>query len=223
MEKPPSHIPIELSEVFQRLQRELLILYTKWNSFKTLYCTNDENIRLLDESAMGFFVMHGDIMRDNIMMSICVLTDPASTQVKGEKRDNLTLKHLASLIPSQDSSLAKTLNQMLESGRTPWEPFRSHRNRRIGHYDLNTVLKKTDELLPNVGITDVDSALSLIADILNTVESFYDKDGTTYHRGIYQEGNAKELIEFLQRWDDLEKYYRHKEFGDPLDEPQKNT
>jgi len=217
MDKPSSNIPDELSEVFRRLQQELLILYTKWNSFKTLYCTNDENIELLDNSAMGFFVVHGDIMRDDIMMSICVLTDPASSKVKGEKRDNLTLKHLANLIPSQDSALTDKLNQMLESAKTPWEPFRSHRNRRIGHYDLITVLKKTDELLPSVGINDADSALSLIVDILTTVESFYDKDGTTYHCGIYQEGNAKELIEFLKRNVDLEKYYNNKGFGDPID------
>ncbi len=218
MDKPSSNIPNELSEVFYRLQQELLLLYTKWNSFKTLYCTSDENIKLLDESAMGFFVVHGDIMRDNIMMSICVLTDPASSKVKGKKRDNLTLKYLASLIPSQDSTLTDKLNQMLESAKTPWEPFRSHRNRRIGHYDLITVLKKTDKLLPNVDIADVDSALSLIADILNTVETYYDTNETTYHCGIYQEGNAKELMEFLQRSEDLEKYFRNKEFGDPLDE-----
>ena len=62
MNKPTSNIPTELSEVFHRLQQELLILYTKWNSFKTLYCTSDENIKLLDNSAMGFFVMHGDSM-----------------------------------------------------------------------------------------------------------------------------------------------------------------
>lgn len=218
MNKPKSNIPTELSEVFHRLQQELLILYTKWNSFKTLYCTSDENIKLLDESAMGFFVVHGDIMRDNIMMSICVLTDPASSKVKGKKRDNLTLKYLASLIPSQDSTLTDKLNQMLESAKTPWEPFRSHRNRRIGHYDLITVLKKTDKLLPNVGIAEVDSALSIIADILNTVKTYYDTNETTYHCGIYQEGNANELMEFLQRSEGLEKYFRNKEFGDPLDE-----
>ena len=218
MDMPTSNIPSELSEVFCRLHQELLLLYTKWNSFKTLYCTSDQNIKLLDESAMGFFVMHGDVVRDNIMMSICVLTDPASSKVKGEIRDNLTLKHLASLIPSQHPDLTEKLSQMLESAKTPWEPFRSHRNRRIGHYDLDTVLKRTVELLPNVGISDVDTAVSHIADILNEVETFYDKDGTTYHHGIYQEGNAKELMEFLQRSDDLEKYYRHKEFGDPLDE-----
>ena len=70
----------------------------------------------------------------------------------------------------------------------------------------------------NVGINDVDSALSLIADILNAVETFYDKDGTTYRYGIIQEGDAKELMEFLQSSDELEKYYRQKEFGDSPDE-----
>lgn len=213
MDKPTSNIPIELSEVFLHLKHELLILYTKFNSFKTLYCTSDENIALLDSSAMGFFVIHGDVLRDDIMLSICALTDPAWTNVKREKRDNLTLRHLASLIPEGDSSLADELSQLVESAKTPWDPFRIHRNRRIGHHDLITVLKKTDQLLPSVGINDVDAALTLIAEILNAVETFYDKDVTTYHRGVYQEGNAKELIDFLKRQVDLEKYFNHKEFG----------
>ena len=217
MNKPSSNIPKEASEVFHRLQHELLILYTKWNSFKTLYCTSDENIELLDESAMGFFIMHGDIMRDNIMMAICVLTDPASSNVKGGERDNLTLRHLASLVASHDSALAGELNRMLESAKTSWEPFRSHRNRRIGHFDLRTALRETDELLPDVGVTDVDSALSLVADVLNAVETFYDEHATTYHDGVYQEGNADELMEFLKRNVYLEKYCNNKEFGDPLD------
>jgi hypothetical protein len=156
-------------------------------------------------------------MRDDIMLSICVLTDPASSNVKGEKRDNLTLKHLASLIPKHDSSIADKLKQLIESAKTPWEPFRSHRNRRIGHYDLVTVLQKTDQLLPDVGINAVDTALGFIANILNEVETHYDNDKTTYHSGIYSEGNAEELIDFIKRKVDLEKYYNHKEFGDPLE------
>jgi hypothetical protein len=217
MEKHKSLIPTEISEVFYRLHNELFILYMKWNSFKTLYCTSDDNIKLLDESAKGFFVMHGDIMRDNIMMSICVLTDPASSRVGREIRNNLTLKHVADIIPSKDTSLIDEVNQLFESAKSPWEPFRSHRNRRIGHYDLNTVLKKTDELLPGVSISDVDTALSLIANVLNAIETFYDNNKTAYHHGIYQEGNAKELMDFLKRSADLEMYHNHKEFGDTLD------
>ena len=218
MDKPSSNIPCELSEVFKRLKDELLLLYSKWLSFKTLYCTSDKNIKLLDESAMGFFVMHGGVMRDNIMMSICILTDRASFKVKGETRDNLTLKHLVSLIPAEHSSLIDNLNLMLESAQTQWEPFRSHRNRRIGHYDIKTYFRKTDELLPNVGISDVDTALTHIADILNAVEYFYDQDRTTYHYGIIQEGNAMDLIEFLQRSVELEEHVRPAEFGDAPDE-----
>lgn len=218
MKNKTSNIPRELTEVFHHIQDELLLLYTKWNYFKTLYCTNDEYIKLLDESGKGFFVIHGDIMRDNIMMSICVLTDPASSRVGKETRNNLTLKHLVSLIPSHDSSITDKLNQILVNAEQPWKPFRSHRNRRISHFDLNTVLRKEDELLPNVSIDDVDRALSLIADVLNAIEEYYDDNVSAYHIGIYMEGNAKELMNFLQESIELEKHYRHKEFDDSLDE-----
>lgn len=156
-------------------------------------------------------------MRDNIFLSICVLTDPASANVKGKKRNNLSLKHLTKLIPTQDSSLAHKVRQLLEGAKTSWEPFRNHRNRRIGHYDLDTVLKKKDQLLLNIEINDVDTALDFIADILNAVQTYYGPDKTTYHCGILCEGNAEELIELLQRNSDLEKYFNEKEFGDPVD------
>ena len=217
MNEHNTQIPKHMNEIFRHLQDDLLVLYTKLKSFKTLYCTSDENIKLLDNSAMGFFVMHGDLLRDDIMLSICVLTDPASTRVRGKTRDNLTIEQLLSLVPEEDSSLADELRHIIDDAKSSWDAFRGHRNQRISHSDLDTILRKTDRLLPTISIEHVDDALEFISAVLNAVELYYDNDRTTYRDGIYREGNTDELIDFLKRKEDLEKYFNHKEFGDTLE------
>jgi len=217
MSEHSSQIPEQMNEVFHHLQHDLFVLYTKMKSYKTLYCTSDENIELLDNSAMGFFVMHGELLRDDIMLSICVLTDPASTRVRGETRDNLTIKQLLFLVPEDDSDLVAELRQIIDDARSSWDKFRGHRNQRISHVDLETVLRKTDRLLPNISAEDADNALELISNVLNAVEFYYDNHRTPYQNGIYQEGNTNELIDFLKKKEDLEKYFNDKEFGDPIE------
>ena len=69
-------------------------------------------------------------------------------------------------------------------------------------------------MLTNIGIPGVDEALSHIADMLNKVETFYGNDATQYHRGCFHEGDAKELMTFLRRSDELEKFHLQKALGD---------
>jgi hypothetical protein len=214
----PTKMPVAVAKVHEPLSQELFVLYTKWRFFKTLYCTSDENIKLLDESAEFFFVLYGETLRDDIIMSICALTDPASTKVQGKTRNNLTLNYLKSLIPSSDSSLIEKIDLLLKDAKHSWDPFRIHRNRGIGHRDLDTVLKKANNLIPSIDIKDTDTALKLIADILNAVEDYYDGHKTPYHHGVTGTGGVQELIELIKRKNDLEKYYEHKEFGCPLEE-----
>jgi len=209
-------IPVNMSDTHELLKQELLLLHTKWHFFTTLYCTSDENIALLDNSAQLFFVILGDILRDDIIVSVCAITDPASSRVRGLDRNNLSLAYLNSLIPAGDAPLIKQTTQLLGNAKASWESFRDHRNCRIAHRDLESVLKKSDELIPTITISNVDAALANIGDILNAIEVFYNGRGTKYQR-IYGTGDANDLLEFLSRSFELKKYYNHKEFGWPLE------
>ena len=207
-------MPEDVTEVHELLVRKLLVLYLKWNFFKTLYCTSDASVQLLDEAAPSFFRVCAEIMTDDIILSICALTDPASARVQGMNRYNLTVRYLKTIIPKSDSELTQRVDDTLKNANKCWEAFRLHRNRRVGHYDFETILKKSGPIVPNLEIKETDAALKFIAYVLNNIERYYKGSETTYDGGIIVTGGAKELLEFIQMKNDLEKYINHKEFGE---------
>lgn len=210
-------MPSDVAKTHDLLGRELSFLNTKWNDYKTLYCTDDNTVQLLDDTASFFFQILREVLRDDFILSLCRITDPPASPVRGVKRSNLTIEYLISIIPDADSTLKETLKRgLLPIIKDRCKSFRDHRNRRVGHYDLDTRLKRPDALLPGIGIVDADAALKSIADVLNAVELYYDNNEQSYDQGIYGSGNASELIEFIGRAKVLQKYYNHKEYGDPM-------
>jgi hypothetical protein len=204
----------DVAKVHELLDRKLLVLYLKWSFFKTLYCTSDTSVQLLDEVTSSFFRICAEVMRDDIILSICALTDPASARVQGMNRYNLTVVYLKTLIPKSDSELTQRVDEILHKAKKYWRAFRQHRNRRVGHYDFETTIKKSGSIVPNLEIEETDAALKFIADVLNTIQRYYKGSETTYDGGIIVTDGAKELLEFIQRKNDLEKYFNLKEFGE---------
>ena len=78
------------------------------------------------------------------------------------------------------------------------KPFREHRNRRIGHSDLDTTLKLSTALLPRISLRGCAGALTSIASVLNAVEWHYARREQRYVEGTYGSGNAQQLIEYLE-------------------------
>ena len=209
-----TNIPKEVEEAHVILCRELFLLYTKWNDFKTLYCTNDESVELLEYAARLFFRINQEVLRDDIILGVCRLTDPAKSKVRGVDRDNLTIEHLAEKIPSEDRILRGKMSPLLKTVKEKTANFRIHRNRRIAHDDLEAHLNRVDSLMPGLSITYVDDAFASLAEVLNTVERYYDNNQRTYHNGVYGRGGGSDLLEFIERNKALEKYFERKEFGD---------
>jgi hypothetical protein len=126
-------------------------------------------------------------------------------------RDNLTLRHLLELIPDNASTLQSEMSSCITKTESGVGKLRQHRNRRIGHFDLKTRTKK--ELLPSVGLADVDGVLSQMADVLNAIVGHYDNNECPYEYGICGGGGATSLIEYMDRNEQLERYFEEKEFG----------
>lgn len=206
-------MPADVAETHELIGRELYYLYTKWTYFKRLFCTDDETIRLLNYAAEFFFNIYAEVIRDDLILTVCRLTDPASTKVKGQEKANLTVKQLRKLIPVADSSLHNSLDPEISVLDSHVEKFREHRNRRIGHHDLDTRRGRSHATVPSLGLNEMEDALSGIATILDLVEKHYDQDEQPYQNGIYGSGNAEELIQFIRREQSLERYFNEKEFG----------
>lgn len=209
-------MPADVAKSHDLLGRELSFLNTKWNDYKTLYCTDDDTVQLLNYAASFFFQILREVLRDDIILAVCRITDRPESTVRGMKKNNLTIEYLISIIPDVDGTLKQTLKNLLPVIKARCEKFRDHRNLRVSHYDLDTRLKRPDALLPGIGIDDADAALKSIADVLNVVELHYDNNDRSYHQGIYGSGDASELIEFIKREKELQKYFKNKEYGDPM-------
>jgi hypothetical protein len=211
-------MPRDVSKTHDKLRREVVVLYTKWQWFKTFYCKDDEIVQLLDSAASLFFQMWREMLRDEIIITVCRLTDSATTKVKyGARKKNLTIKCLAEIIPGTDGALQKSLRSLLTSVDILCKPFREHRNLRIAHCDVEARLKRSVSLLPSIGLNEVDQALASIAAVLNAVEVHYCSNQHSYEEGVHGPGNAEDLIEFIRRKSSLEKYFNRKEFGDDPD------
>lgn len=211
-----TRMPENLAKLHDLIGRELYLLYTKWDFYKKLFCKSNKTVQLLHDTAELFFVIYREMLRDDIILTICKITDRATTNIYKQTRDNLTLKQLIKQVPHQQDTVSfiKILEDLANKIDEKCGPLRSHRNRRIGHYDLQTRLKQEDSLIPNISLAEGNQLLTAICNLMNVVEKHYDNHEQTYKHGIMGSGNAKDLIEFFDRNIDLEKYFNKKEFGD---------
>lgn len=221
MEAKPTCMPPDVAEVHDRLSKALYYLYTKWKWWRRLWCTDAHTVKLLNYAAGFYFSVSHEVLRDDLILSVCRLTDPEASKVGGVQKENMTFPLLVSRVPQADGSLREEAAKALESLRDQVQVFREHRNRRIGHYDRETVLKVQGSLLSDLSLEAMDGVLADMACILNLVEHHYDQNEHNYEDAIHGSGDANELIDFIQRSVDLEKYYHESEFGDtnydPLD------
>lgn len=213
MNTKDTSMPPDVAEAHGRLSKELFYLYTKWRYWKRLYCADDETIKLLNYAAEFFFATCFEVFRDDMILTVARLTDSAESKVRCTKRENLTLPLLVSLIP-QSGTLHEEATSALKTVQKDVKKFRKHRNRRIGHSDRATALNRRANKLPGLSLEAMDTLLADMATLLNLVERHYDQNEQHYEEGIYASSSADELVDFIRRDQDLEKYFQEKEFGD---------
>ena len=205
-----SRMPTDLGDAHKRIGNELHYLYTKWSWFKRLFCTDDESVRLLMDCSEPFALVSRELMRDDIILGVCRITDRAQSC----GRQNLTLDHLAGLIPSQEQALSAELQQLIEEVHSSCAVFRKHRNRRVSHADMKAALQLTNSLLPAIDIAQADEALKAIADVLNAIEDHYDSGEHEYECGILNwKEAAEELLHFIAHEQYLQRYHDKRKFG----------
>jgi hypothetical protein len=122
-------------------------------------------------------------------MSICRLSDPP----KSVGKDNLSLRTLAQLCDKIDG-----VGELLEDFQNACEPVRKHRNKRVGHNDLNTVIKPRDNPLPGIGRSQIDRILELASKILNVIYQNFVDEELYFGHSIVSIGGANELIFLLK-------------------------
>lgn len=203
-------MPADLAEIHEKIGNEISYLYTKWKQFKFLYFGDEQTRELMQYAADFYFTIQFEVSLDDFILRVSRLTDPAES-FRDPDRPNLTLKRLAGMIPVGDDSLKNGVDRRIKEIDAKCKSFKQHRNKRIAHNDLKTMLKANP--LPKIALDDGDIILSAFAGLLNEIEMFYDKNSQMYEYGIHGAGDASELIELIGDEKALRTYHDDREYG----------
>lgn len=195
---------------FEVLGNELSSLYARWITFLELYGTSQEDLDLLHEMSPSFFRVIQDTFADALFLGLCKLTDPSTSRVGKETRENLSFYNLLEkLHDSLTQEQTAKLSDILARLETKTDAMRVHRNRRITHPDKSTKLNVLNEVLPAVTREVIEGALSLSATFLNTVAEISGDNPTGYEFVVVPD-SGKTILHYLRmakaydrHWGDL--------------------
>lgn len=197
-----------LQEVFDLLTDDRTWLQVRWQMYTELFRTNAARLELLNNSGSTFFVDLRRVLIDDVILGVCRMIEPAGHG----SRTNATLGRLALVSREEgDETLAGKLENALPEVTSETEALRKHRDKRIGHRDLNTVLKPEDNPLPGITADSIDHVLGLIGSFLNIYEDHFG-EAITHFDWVNVSQGAEVLIHRLKYGEVFWQMYRE----DPL-------
>jgi len=136
--KPAGHHTMSsptVREVFLELREQCIWLQTCFNTYTTLYESDNETSGVLHKAAPAFFQELNLVLVEYILLQVGRITDPASSL----GRPNLSIAHLNELLSSE----VKLTSEIMEA-TTDIQKYRElivgSRNRVIAHADRETML-----------------------------------------------------------------------------------
>jgi hypothetical protein len=192
-------LPESIRGIFKSVYEDVVWLQCKWDFYIGLFSSR-ENTDLLSDLAQTSFKIIEESLRADMTMTICRLGDPSRSTIKGKTFDNLSLE---TLIERCDK--VKNVTSLLQDFRSASKPVRDYRNKGVGHNDLNTSIRPTDNPLPGISRSQIDKTLKLAWQILNVIYQHFVPD-TELGAGVRVISGADTLIYWLK----LAHEYRNK-------------
>jgi hypothetical protein len=147
-------IPESAKTLFSLLSGEVLWLREKWHNYIYLFGKSPKRVEFLNTCGGNFFYIMDHLFIDDFILSLSRLTDKAEG-----RNSNLSLQQLVLRLDAKSQAeLITKLLPMLDSLGEKAANLRKHRDKRIAHRDLPTVLSKED-ILPTVSRKIIEDAL----------------------------------------------------------------
>lgn len=155
---------IEHRKLLNAVEREFTQLHYRWLIFCQLFDSGQDKVDLLNKSGSNVFQLLQKLIIDDVMMSLCRLSDPP----KSMGYENASLKNLVekleqklpvesqNVITAKFAELQKHLAQIAIL-----------RNKALSHTDLNHALNT--ESLPRPTYNELEGAIGAITNILNEI------------------------------------------------------
>ena len=201
--KEEKSLPIEITEVFNNLQKEIVWLHGRWIIFEQLYSKSEKTVELLNTTAASYFYVTQKSLYYDILMSLSRILD----EPHFGKDENLSLEIIIELLDKEKfSNLVDKLREILKKIERQKTVLKKYRNKVVAHKDLDVALKKA-EVFSTINITDIENLLKIIREFMNECEYYFLNSETGYDYFSMPTG-ARQLITQLQKakaYDELEK------------------
>jgi hypothetical protein len=189
-------VPSEPYGLFKILNGEVTWLHTVWELYIQFYGTSDENYELMNEVAPQFFAILKIMLFDELAMILNRLTEKAITLGKA----NASLEQLIEQIdPERDSELARSLRAKLEKIRADYGAFRTWRDKKLSHNDLQVALQRESSTLPGITRQQAEDAIREVAEFMNEYSLHILNGQQAYRPFMIAHGDGTALMQFLKR------------------------
>ena len=181
--------------LFDALKHEVTNLHLRWVIYRQLYAASEGAIDLLNRSGSNVFYLLQFLLLDDCALRLSKLTDPPSQR----RFENLSLRKLVETLAESDKDLPMAeLAKLLEVLNERCEKFRSLRNKRIAHADLDHALQIAADPLPGISREDVERALESLRNTINKIEYHYFQSQTLYGEVIIPyDSDGNKLLKIL--------------------------
>ena len=182
-----------LGELYDILSNQVTWIHLKWKEFRTLFGTSPERIAFLNEAAPAFFGDLQDVLRNDVLLHLCRLTDPLESAGK----PNLTIARLFPLI-SNDGLRGKA-EELFKVVKDKTRFAREWRNRRLAHREFPVAVEVVARSLTPGSRQEVEEALAAIRGVMNCIEVHYQKSTVLYEHSIEELGGVDALLKCLEK------------------------
>ncbi|MEJ1391601.1 MAG: hypothetical protein RPU34_12020 [Candidatus Sedimenticola sp. (ex Thyasira tokunagai)] len=195
--------------LFNALKEETINLHMYWLVYDQLFNGTNKRTELLNATGSHIFYVLQILLIDELVLSICRLTDPAFSKIKGKQIANLSLKRLVAKVDGRThKDLKRKLNVHVKDLDSAVKDFRAKRNKAIAHKDLATSMRLRTTV-PGITKKQIKSVSSQIAATLNEFEHYHWNSTNVYDMVFLPLGSdGNYLVEVLKRgqwFRDLEK------------------
>jgi len=183
---------------FDLIKNEILNITLQWKIYKQIY-GNKKNVDLTNEFSPMFFGLYQKISYDWVIISITRLLDPSKIQ----GYNNLSLKRLLEKNKNK-KDLYEEISKIYDELKEKSKKLEIHRNKRIGHNDLNKA-RANYEKLPVITRNLIDKVLRDIYDFMNEISLYYYDYKECYGKLIFEKDfnlikNLKMLKKVSDDW-----------------------
>jgi len=149
----------EQRKVWDTLHQRTCTLFAVWELYRALFGCRETVQRMNVISGTGFRFIQECMVHEQIRIAMA-LTDGEGQ----ENRPNLSIKRLLGMLECDN---AKNAHVKLAAIEEPLAVLRSHRNKRLQHFDLNTVTGV--HALPELLTDHLDDAIKGIGEVMSEI------------------------------------------------------